>query len=191
MADDKGRQRARGADVGQRRGHPVLLVGERLAAGEGEVDGAGDERAEELGLLRLHFGEGPVGPVAGVGLHQSGVGDGGHAEPSGDDVGGLLRTGERAAPQGGEPAARRDLGQRARLLAAALGQRHGTLALEATLGVVGRLAVAGQPHAHSEGLASIVSERSPSRRVSRLSTSSGAMLPRLQSGPRRRTNHTC
>src|SRR5207244_4938963 len=77
--------------------------------------------------------------------------------------------------------------QRARLLAPDHVERDRQVALEAALVVVGRLAVAGQPD-HSSPT---VSARRPRRSVSRESTSSGAMLPRLTSRPKRLRNQTC
>ena len=102
------------------------------------------EAREALGVLGADLGERAVRPVAGVGLGEARVLDGLEADARGHDLGRLARAQQRAAPQRDDLDARGDLGQRGGLLAARGVERHGQVALEAALVVVGRLPVAGQ-----------------------------------------------
>src|SRR6202035_2490158 len=82
--------------------------------------------------------------VARVGLHQPCVLDGLQADRPGDDVGRFAGAEQRAGPQRGESVRGRPLGQVDGLRATRLVERNRELALEASLEVVGGLAVAGQ-----------------------------------------------
>jgi len=53
-------------DVGERRRDADALLGEGLAAWEGEVGLAAHERGEGVRRFGLHVGKGAVGPIAGV-----------------------------------------------------------------------------------------------------------------------------
>src|SRR4051812_44981551 len=140
-----------------------------------------------LELGGRHVGVGDLRPVAGVRLGEAVVDDRLEAHALADDRRGLAGPGQRAAVQRDEVLAGRELGQLAGLGAPLLGE-HGLRAptLEAALGVERRLPVAGE-----EDHVVIVSERRPRRSVSSERTSSGAMLPRFTSAPKRSMNHTC
>ena len=132
-------------DVIERGAHALLLLGERLSAGEREARVAGDERVEQLRRLRaaprrtLRSVQSP----ASVSISRASS-RGSRPILRGDDVRGFARAQQRAAPQRREAVLGRALGQFGRLRAAGLVERHRQLALEAALEVVGRLAVAGQ-----------------------------------------------
>ena len=124
------------------RGHARLQLGERLRAGRGELaalpggDGLGVELVERV-----------AGPVADVDLAPARVGRR-SAEPE------RLRRLSRPRQVGGQRARRQPVEerkQRGRLLAAEGGQRRVGLALQAVLGVPGRLAVADQEKAGGHG----------------------------------------
>src|SRR3954469_1215400 len=171
-------------DVDEPLDDALLLLGQRLATGVAPVLARVLPRLEEL---RIDLVVGHVGPVARVGLGEALVDDRLQADALAHDGRRLARALERAGVERGEVLLGGGLGELARLGDALLGQhRLRRPALKAALGVVGRLAVAG----HEDHVA-IVSERSPRRSVSSESTSSGAMLPRLTSGPKRSMNHTC
>ena len=89
---------------------------------------------------------GAVGPVAAVGLREARVRSiGSQPDRRADDLGRLARARQRRAPQR-RPLALRRLARPARAPARGRGRRAApAVALEAALGVVGRLAVAGQP----------------------------------------------
>ena len=143
VADDQRRQRP-GLDALQGGVDAHLLLGEGLAAGEGEAGIGGGERVEQLRRFGADVGERAVGPLAGVGLHQARVLDGLEADARGDDVGGFARAQQRAAPQRAKAVGDGALGQLRRLGAAGVVERHLLLALEAAFVVVGGLAVAGE-----------------------------------------------
>ncbi len=133
---------------------------EGLAAGEGEVGVGVGEGRELLRRLGDHLLERAVRPVAGVGLHQARVLARLQADPRGDGIGRFAGAEQRAAPQRGEAVGDGALGQLDCLLAPELVERNGLLALEATLAVVGRAAVACQEDAGGGGAGQDRSKRS-------------------------------
>ena len=106
---------------------------------------------EALGILGADLGERAVRPVARVGLDEARVLGGPQADPCGHHVRRLARAQQRAAPQRDDLDPGGHLGQRDGLLATGRVERHGRMALEAALVVVGRLPVAGQVDGHAGG----------------------------------------
>jgi hypothetical protein len=153
VADDERGQLAT-FDVGERGADAHLLFGEGLPAGKREARIARGERDEQLGRHGLDLGEAAVRPVARVGLHQACVLDGLQADRLRHDVGRFARAQQWAGRQRGESVCRRPLGQVDGLRATRLVERNRELALEASLEVVGGLAVAGQvdavPHSGAQ-----------------------------------------
>lgn len=94
VADDEGWQIA-AFDVGECGRDALSLLGERLSAREGEVGAPLDEAREAVRIFGLHVEEQPVGPVAGIGLHQASVLARGQPEALGDDVGGFAGAQQR------------------------------------------------------------------------------------------------
>ena len=128
--------------------HARALLGERLAAGEGEVRVAVDEAGEAVGVFGVYVAEQAVGPVARVGLHQARVLARLQTDPRAHDVRGFAGAQQRTAPQADEsestrPCARA-LGQIGCLGAPRIVERDRQVTLKATLQVVCGLAVAGQ-----------------------------------------------
>lgn len=154
MADDEGGELAK-FYVGEGGRDALALLGEGLAAGEGEVGAAVDEAGEAVGVFGVDVCEQAVGPVAGVGLHKARVLARGQADALGDDVGGFARTQERRAPQRREGVGACALGQVTGLLAPGVIERDRKMPLEAALQVVGGLAVAGQIDARGCQLAGV------------------------------------
>jgi len=73
----------------QRRGDALLLVRERLAAGNAKRGIARDEGGEGVGRLRAHVSEAAIGPLARIGLHQPLVLPRSQARAARDHVGGF------------------------------------------------------------------------------------------------------
>jgi hypothetical protein len=88
VRDHQRRQRA-GGDGGQRRGGPVALTGQRLAARERERRVGRDEGGELLGRLAGDLGDRPSLPASSVGLDELGQRRGLQAQRRREDVGRL------------------------------------------------------------------------------------------------------
>src|SRR5262249_37092097 len=112
----------------------------------------GGEGVELLGPAGADVGEAHVRPVARVGLHQPGVLARRQPDAGGDNVGRFPGPQQGAAPQREEAVAGGPLGELMGLFAPGVIERPGLLSLEATLVVVGGLAVAGEVDAGSSRL---------------------------------------
>jgi hypothetical protein len=142
--DERGQLVGAGAQVPQSVVHAVRLLRERFAARVAEGRVGRLEAAKTVRVLGADLGERAPGPVAGVRLGEARVVPGDEPDAPADDGGGLAGAQQRTAPQRAQRDPRRRVGEGGRLFAAGLVERDREVALEATLGVVGRLPVAGQ-----------------------------------------------
>ncbi len=124
--------------------HAQLLLDEGLPSGEGEAGLGGGEGVEQLRCFGADVEEEPIGPVAGVGLHQPGILARLQADPTGHDVGGFAGAEQGTAPEQLEVIGGGPLGELGGLGASGVVQGYVLLTLEAALVVVGGLAVAGE-----------------------------------------------
>ena len=183
VTDAQGGQRpARG--LRERRGDPLGVLRQRLAAGEAEVCAAAPPRRPAARAPRARSPR-AAGPPSSPRLDSASRSSTIDLEPqlAGDDLGGLARAREVARVNDREPTPANGVRERARLRAAAVVQRRVDPALHPRRRhVVVRLAVAGEQD-HFSWKSFSVSARRPRRRVSSESASSGRTLPRLTCGP--------
>src|SRR5947209_5050459 len=194
VADDDGRQRVGSLNVTYRSPNPVRLLAQGLSAGEAEIVPRPAPSRIAVGKLAFDLEPKPPFPVSAIALSQASVEPWLEPQPRPEYLRGLSGSAQIGAPQRRDRLRLESLCELMRLPSPGLVQGGVTKALDPDRrDVVVCLAMASQEDrfaaAHSSGIA--VSERSPSRIVSSDSTSSGRMLPRFTSGPKRRTNHTC